>query len=91
MTSNLTWMASRQSGESRALRSVLRNHAEGYALLCFHFYWYSVPSYAHETAHYKVLVWNRKFIPLMSHCMGSSGGAWSSSEYSKVRVLEVKT
>ena len=24
----------RQSGESRALRSVLRNHAEGYALLC---------------------------------------------------------
>ena len=26
----------RQSGESRALRSVLRNHAEGYALLCFH-------------------------------------------------------
>ena len=29
-------MASRQSGESRALKSVLRNHAEGYALLCFH-------------------------------------------------------
>ena len=28
----------RQSGESRALRSVLRNHAEGYALLCFHLY-----------------------------------------------------
>ena len=25
-------------GESRALRSVLRNHAEGYALLCFHSY-----------------------------------------------------
>ena len=28
----------RQSSESRALRSVLRNHAEGYALLCFNFY-----------------------------------------------------
>ena len=27
-----------KSGESRALRSVLRNHAEGYALLCFHYY-----------------------------------------------------
>ena len=25
----------RQSGESRAPRSVLRNHTEGYALLCF--------------------------------------------------------
>ena len=29
-------ITSRQSSESRALRSVLRNHAEGYALLCFH-------------------------------------------------------
>ena len=30
------WTA-RQSGESRALMSVLRNHVEGYALLYFHY------------------------------------------------------
>ena len=36
MTSNCGRHA-RQSGESRALKSVLRNHAEGYALLCFHY------------------------------------------------------
>ena len=34
---NSDGITSRQSSESRALRSVLRNHAEGYALLCFHF------------------------------------------------------
>ena len=43
-----------KSGESRALRSVLRNHAEGYALLCFHFT--SVPGWNDATKHLKTKV-----------------------------------
>ena len=47
------WMA-RQSDESRALRSVLRNHAEGYALLCFHYVSSSAVGHANRSSLYSM-------------------------------------
>ena len=90
---DVLWMACiRQSGESRALRPVLRNHAEGYALLCFHLsLYYSLASLACSYLNQHVpVVSDYEHASLLTHHDYGSGSAsvnCSLSAFSQAKIM----